>query len=113
MKGKWRLLTILALAGFHALLTYLVFLRAFPLSMSLMDGDEALTWWENVIVETSVILIYPYYPFLLWTIGLLPRSLAFHIVMLVVNSLLWGIALDAVIRFFWRWFRPEPSPSPE
>jgi len=33
--------------------------------------------------------------------------------MLVVNSLLWGIALDAVIRFFWRWFRPEPSPSPE
>ena len=112
MKGKRRLLTILALAIFHALLSYLISMRAFPLIMSLMDGDEALTWWENWIVEASVILIYPYYPFLLWSIGLLPRSEVFHIVILGINSLLWGIALDAVIRLLWRWFRPEPAPSP-
>ncbi|MFO8036059.1 MAG: hypothetical protein R6U57_05485 [Anaerolineales bacterium] len=113
MKGKGRLWTILALAGFHALLTYLVFLRAFPLGMSLMDGDEALTWVEEVIVEAAVILLYPYYPFLLLTLGLLPRSPVFHTVMLGVNSLLWGVALDAVLRLLWRWFRPGPSPSPE
>jgi hypothetical protein len=47
------------------------------------------------------------------TIGLLPRSEVFHIVILGVNNLLWGIALDAVIRFLWRWFRPEPAPSPD
>ncbi|MFO7944701.1 MAG: hypothetical protein R6U51_10430 [Anaerolineales bacterium] len=109
MKGKWRILTVIFLAGLHALVTYLLLLRSFPIVMGNFDSPEPYTLTEKLTVNAMLVLIFPYHQLLLSTIGLLPRSEVFHIVMLGVNSLLWGIGLDWFIRMIWGMVKSQPS----
>lgn len=112
MKRKWRILTILLLAGLHTLISYALILGSFPLVMDHFDSGEPYSWAEKVPIHASHVLLAPYYFIIYSAARLLPYSPIFYGAVWVGNSLLWGIALDWIIRLVRGWIRKGPPPNP-
>jgi amino acid transporter len=112
MKSKWRILTILLLAGLHTLVTYALVMVTFPVVMDHFDSGEPFSWDEKLPIHVSHVLLAPYYLIIYTAAGLLPYSPIIYGAVWVGNSLLWGFALEGIIRFTRRRVKGGPSPNP-
>ncbi len=112
MKIKWRIVSILVLAGLHTLVTYGLLLCSFPLVMDRFDSGELFSWMEKLPINAVNVLLAPYYFVIFSAVGLLPYSPVFYGAVWVGNSLLWGFTLDWLIRGLWGWIRGRSSPNP-
>jgi len=97
MKGKWRIASILGFAILHGVVAYLSFQGTLPIIFSRFDSLEPYTFQESMKMKITFLLLSPYYLILYVAPLIFPRSPFLHGVLIVGNSLLWGVFLDWVL----------------